>query len=252
MKVLVTRPEPAGTELCELIKKVGGLALHHPLIRLSPTKPSLALCETIQSADIIIAVSPAAVSHTHQTLVEYGITWPTNRIYLGVGQKTAHDLSNYSERNVHYPPVSDSENLLNLPELKHVSEKKIVILRGNGGRELIFQQLTQRGAKVSYLEVYRRTLIPISPNDIDKWQSAALETIIVTSGEQLDYLIAQSPQPVAFWFTQLTLLVPSERIAKLAKTHGFKNVITTQGASNSTLFAALQRLETGLKHDEQK
>ncbi|MCL9777525.1 uroporphyrinogen-III synthase [Vibrio methylphosphonaticus] len=252
MKVLVTRPGTQGVELCELIKKVGGTALHHPLIDIIPCKPNGNFIHQIQNADIIIAVSQHAVINAHHTLLESGSTWPANRIYLGVGQKTAHELSNTCKQNVHYPTTSDSENLLKLPELMDISGKTIIILRGNGGRELIHQQLTHRGAKVRYLEVYQRQFIPISSNDLDKWQSLTLETIIVTSGEQLDYLIAQTPEPARAWLTQLTLLVPSERIAKFAKMHEFRNVITTKGASNSTILAALQRLDTGLKHDEQK
>ncbi|MGF1751680.1 uroporphyrinogen-III synthase [Vibrio cionasavignyae] len=252
MKVLVTRPGAQGVELCELIKNMGGTALHHPLIDIIPCKPNGNFSRQLQDADIIIAVSQHAVINAHHILLESGATWPVNRIYLGVGQKTAHELSNTCKQNVHYPTTSDSEHLLNLPELKDVSGKTIVILRGNGGRELIHQQLTQRGANVLYLEVYQRQFIPISSNNVDEWQSLSLENIIVTSGEQLDYLIAQTPEPAYAWLTQLTLLVPSERIAKFATMHEFRNVITTKGASNPTILAALQRLDTGLKHDEQE
>lgn len=91
--------------------------------------------------------------------------WPISPLYLGVGQKTAHVLSKACKQKVNYPQVSDSEHLLKLTELNGVENKSILILRGNGGRELIRDSLLNRGAQVSYCETYRREYIPISDHN---------------------------------------------------------------------------------------
>ncbi len=177
---------------------------------------------------------------------------PNHAIYLGVGQKTAHELSKLVQQNVHYPPVSDSEHLLAMPELVGVAGKRVVILRGNGGRELIFDELTKRGAHVHYLQLYQRQYRAVESAAIEQWQQAQIDTMVITSAEQLDHLVAAMPESQQAWLKQQWLLVPSERIAKQAIAQGFNNVTNSQGASNSTLFAALQRLKTGLNNDEQK
>ncbi len=70
--------------------------------------------------------------------------------------KTAHYLSKCTQQKVHYPEVSDSEHLLRLPALQNVEQQQVLILRGNGGRELIKDALVRRGAKVHYSETYKR------------------------------------------------------------------------------------------------
>ncbi|MGR5221079.1 uroporphyrinogen-III synthase [Vibrio parahaemolyticus] len=252
MRVLVTRPESQGAELCNLIRQMGGYALHHPLINIDYDLPLPFTNDHLLHADIIIAVSQYAVQGLRQRIDNQQLIIPKPCIYLGVGQKTAHELSKLVQQNVNYPAVSDSEHLLALPELVNVANKHVIILRGNGGRELIHEQLTKLGADVEYFEVYRRCYQPLNGDAIAAWRRAQLDTIVVTSGEQLEYLLSQVPESEQTWLRQHTLLVPSERIATLAMTQGFHNVINTRGASNSTLFAALQRLETGLNNDEQK
>lgn len=56
--------------------------------------------------------------------------------------------------NIHYPLDREiSEVLLQLPELQNIAGKRALILRGNGGRELIGETLTARGADVGFVNV---------------------------------------------------------------------------------------------------
>ncbi|GMQ48033.1 uroporphyrinogen-III synthase [Vibrio sp. 10N] len=252
MRVLVTRPESQGTELCTLIENVGGYALHYPLIDIQFSALDSSHLTQLRQADIVIAVSQYAVYGLSLHFSTHPDGTPNHAIYLGVGQKTAHELSKLVQQNVHYPSVSDSEHLLALPELEDVVGKRIVILRGNGGRELIFDELTKRGAHVHYLQLYQRQYRPVEPAAIHQWQQAKIDTMVVTSAEQLAHLVSVMPEAQHTWLKQQRLLVPSERIAKQAIAQGFNNVTNSQGASNPTLFAALQRLKTGLNNDEQK
>jgi uroporphyrinogen-III synthase len=252
MRVLVTRPETQGIELCALIEKMEGYALHYPLIDIHLTSLNLSQLNELRCADIVIAVSQYAVHGLAKPLSTHPDSMPNHAIYLGVGQKTAHELSKLVQQNVHYPSVSDSEHLLAMPELVGVAGKRVVILRGNGGRELIFDELTKRGAHVHYLQLYQRQYRAVESAAIEQWQQAQIDTMVVTSAEQLDHLVAAMPESQQAWLKQQWLLVPSERIAKQAIAQGFNNVTNSQGASNSTLFAALQRLKTGLNNDEQK
>ncbi|CAH1539476.1 Uroporphyrinogen-III synthase [Vibrio rotiferianus] len=241
MTVLVTRPGEQGMALCSLLERHGKTAIHHPLIDIIADLSDTQLSKYIESAQIIIAVSQHAVQCAEQILRNHAKSWSKQAIYLAVGQKTAHYLSKCTQQKVHYPQVSDSEHLLQLPELDNVDKQTVLILRGNGGRELIKDALVRRGAKVHYCETYKREFIPFDPvSCVSQWKTQQINQIIITSGEQLDYLCRQlSPEQLA-WLNQQELYIPSQRIADIAIQRGFTQVRCTGSASNQELLAALQ------------
>ncbi len=241
MTVLVTRPGEQGVQLCSLLERHGISAYHHPLIDIVADLTQPQLSAHLNNAQIIIAVSRHAVQCAQQILSNNGTSWPKHAIYLAVGQKTAHYLSKYTQQKVHYPQVSDSEHLLRLPVLNNVKQQTILILRGNGGRELIKDALVRRGAKVHYSETYKREFIPFDPvSCVSLWKAKQINQIIVTSSEQLDYLCSQLTSEQLAWLKQQELYIPSQRIADIAIQKGFTQVRCTGSASNQELLAALQ------------
>lgn len=66
---------------------------------------------------------------------------------FAIGRTTALALHTVSGQHIHYPLDREiSEVLLQLPELQNIAGKNALILRGNGGRELLGATLTERGA----------------------------------------------------------------------------------------------------------
>lgn len=241
MAVLVTRPASSGQQLCQQLVQAGVTAIHHPLLTILPGRELDRLLPLIKKADLIIAVSQYAAHFADQTLAETQHHWPTDVIYLAVGQKTAHVFSKATQQKVHYPQYSDSEHLLQLPQLEQVQNKTILILRGNGGRDLIHDTLAQRGGHVHYLEAYQRQLQPFNAKtSVMDWQSRHIDTVIVTSAEQLQFLFSQLPTKEQQWLLKQRLLVPSARICVLAHQLGFRHVINMDSASNNDIMKTLQ------------
>ncbi|MDW6002570.1 uroporphyrinogen-III synthase [Vibrio mangrovi] len=240
MSVLVTRPGKPGKALCRQLENVGIQAIHHPLIRFHPGMELHQLPTRLQQCDLVIAVSQQAVHYSQEYLHQHALQWPSDIRYLAIGQKTAQLLSNFTQQAVNYPPVSDSENFLSLPELHSPAGLRIEILRGNGGRELIAQQLKSLGALVNYCEVYQREMLPFDGRiAVSDWQKAAIDCIIMTSEQQLRFFLTQISEHDSQWLLNQTLFVPSERIAHYARSQGIKNIIAVGSASNSDLMAAL-------------
>ncbi|MDN3608759.1 uroporphyrinogen-III synthase [Vibrio ostreicida] len=243
MTVLVTRPDSQGDSLCQQLNQLGIRAFHHPLIDIKPGKSLPGLANKIHHYDFIIAVSQHAVTISQQ---ELATNWPKSATYLAIGQKTAHILGKLSQQKVHYPDVSDSEHLLDLNILKHVKNKKVVILRGNGGRELISDTLNARGAQVSYLEVYQRTNVAFdSDRLVPYWKDNNIQKLVITSSDQLRYFVSQLTTEQSDWVFRLHLYVPSQRIAQHAHSLGFVHITNTNSAANKDLLAILQSKETG-------
>ncbi len=247
MAVLVTRPGKQGISLCHQLAEHGIKAVHHPLITIQAGEQLSSLLHQLPLADIVIAVSQHTVEFAHQALTQTQLKWPITATYLAVGQKSAQFLSKSIQQKVHYPEISDSENLLNLPQLQNVFGKRILILRGNGGRELIFDTLSERGAKVEYCEVYKRENLAFhSEITVPFWQDSQIDQLIITSSGQLSFFIEQIAPQYRNWIFQLVLYVPSERIAIEARRVGFHTVVNTGSASNQDLLASLAK-ETGRK-----
>ncbi len=247
MSVLVIRPEEQGRELCHQLKDAGIEALLHPMIDLIPLNPAEELFSMPSGqgkADRVIAISQHAVAFTDQLLRQRKQSWPERTRYLAIGQKTAQHLSKLTKQQVNYPKVSDSEHLLKDPLLAAVSGLNIIILRGKGGRELLANQLSSKGANVIYRDVYRRELRPFDAEScVPLWQSKQVNRLVVTSYEQLELFVSQLPKHFHDWLFALSIYIPSERIARLAQDMGFKTTITVGSASNSDLVAALQPKE---------
>ncbi|EGU36208.1 uroporphyrinogen-III synthase [Vibrio ichthyoenteri ATCC 700023] len=251
MTVLVTRPGEQGKALCHQLQLHGVKALHHPLITIQAGEHLSSLPLQLRDIDIVIAVSQHAVKFARRVLTDQQVDWPQSITYLAVGQKTAHYLGKAVQQNVNYPEVSDSEHLLSMPQLNDIVGKRILILRGNGGRELIFDTLIQRQAQVEYCEVYKRENLAFrSELTVPLWQDNQVDRLVITSSGQLNFFIQQTMPQYQSWLQQLTLFVPSERIANEARRFGFHSVVNTGSASNQDLLATLWPNKQDENHDK--
>ena len=106
-----------------------------------------------------------------------------------------------------------------------------MIFRGDGGRELLGDTLSARGAIVEYVTCYRRSK-PVL--DAGEWLNAHPDAMLVTSSEALAHL-RQIAQPALY---TTPLFVPHPRIAELARRQGWMQVYLT-GAGDEGLLSGL-------------
>ncbi|MGF1683052.1 uroporphyrinogen-III synthase [Photobacterium minamisatsumaniensis] len=255
MTVLITRPAPDCHQLVQQLDAAGISAIAQPLLEIKPGQQLEQLISQLQQLkkdDFLIAVSVNAVNLAHNYLMSVGASWPKNVHYIAVGHKTAEMLKSRTEQPVRSPTERcDSEGLLALPELSDVNGKRILILRGNGGRELIYHTLQQRGANVSYCATYQRCWIPLDGQALcQQWQQRHVSKMVITSGEQLSHLAQLVPDNAKAWFYQCHLFVPSQRIANQAKKLGFTTISTVGSAANGPLFTTLRKIGTMGKSDD--
>ncbi|MFO7641606.1 MAG: uroporphyrinogen-III synthase, partial [Candidatus Competibacteraceae bacterium] len=79
-----------------------------------------------------------------------------------------------------------SEALLALPRFQRVTGQRIVIVRGEGGRDLLATTLAARGGRVVSAKVYRRERPAITPAPLLKrWEKGEIGAVVVTSNESL-------------------------------------------------------------------
>lgn len=237
LSILITRPKADGLKLQHMLQADGIAALCQPLIDIKPGRQLTQLSQQLNQADIVIAVSKHAVLHAAHQL---GQQWPKAARYIAVGHATQKVWQQQLSANITAPAEHSSEGLLALPQLEHVAGKRIVILRGQSGRELLAQQLCQRGATVSYCECYQRQLITLNSSQlVPYWQQQNIAFLVVTSGEQLSHLISLCQNDYLPWLYSTWLITVSERIAAQARNAGFSKISISDGASNAALKTTL-------------
>ncbi len=251
LKIVVTRPAHQAQNLCARIEAAGGRALLFPVIEIAETEDKQALTDCIKRLDEIdtaVFVSANAVNKAlPQILAEREL--PARLKLAAVGQSTARALAAQGVQPALVPDKQfNSEGLLALDALQAhaIRGRQLVIFRGEGGRELLADTLKQRGAQVSYVNVYRRVKprvnfseFPwISQEENPKAAGNGVDIIIVTSGEGLENLFDLLRSPA--WLLRKKLLVISERMRALAQSLGVKTPpVVASRASDAGLFEAL-------------
>lgn len=246
VKVLVTRPEDQQQQLIKLIEREGGEAVSFPTIDIVPTEQQQHLHSVLRALDrynIAIFISPNAAHFVFDSLAGLGLALPDSLLLACVGKGCTRSVEQHGH-TVHAIPVSGigSEGLLQHELLQSVDDKRIVIFRGNGGRELLANSLRERGAKVEYCECYRRKMPDVDPSPlITQWRSGEIDVVTITSSQALQNLrtlIGDEGAPLLY---ATPLIALSHRIAEAATAMGCTNVLVTDDTSDIAIVDAIKQ-----------
>jgi len=218
-RILVTRPAHQAHNLCALIVASGGIPIVFPVIDIQPITDNAALAQcSLNNYDLAIFISANAVQYALPILLEQE-KLPTHLQLAAVGKSTAKAMTVLGCAPQLVPAQQfNSEGLLMLPELQEMQGKRVVIFRGEGGRELLAQTLRERGAELDYVNVYCRRL-PVIDKQKHSWlANGAIDNIILTSGEGLQNLRQLLENPS--WLAEKNWVVMSERLVKQLRQAG--------------------------------
>lgn len=248
LRVLVTRPVGQADALCDRLTAAGARVRRVPVldIRFLDEEPAVqAGLDQLDQADLLVFTSVNAVEGLKRALARGAWVWPPKGPEIAaIGAATAQRLE-AEGMSVTVRPMApyNSEGLLAHPRLHQVGEQRVVLIAGISGRELIAETLTERGAQVSKLEVYRRE----RPQNLGASLTAEFsvkppEVVLVTSVDGLDSLVESTPLEQREALLKLGVVTVSSRVARAAKDRGFSaGVLVADEASDEALVAALQR-----------
>lgn len=243
--VLVTRPADQAEPLVQLIERAGGRAWRFPVLEiLDPIdgRALLAVIDRLDDFDLAIFISPNAV-HKAMNVIRARRTLPAGMRLAAVGRGSAKALGHFGVRDVIAPSGKfDSEALLALPELAAMSGRRVLILRGDGGRELLAETLRARGAEVEVAECYRRGRPQTDTAPLLRTMARGeLDIVTVTSIQSLRNLYDLVGKLGQQWLVKTPIVVVSERMALACREFGFKQPpIVAAEASDAAILAALE------------
>ena len=222
MAVWVTRTEPGASTLAAALGAAGHAVLKAPVLEIRPRS-----FEPVRgSFDIGLFLSVHAVRFAAAEVAG------EVQALFAVGSRTRSALL---ERgfDARVPDIETGEGLLET--LADVAGKRILIVTGTGGRNLLADGLQDRGASVTRLDVYLR--YPLTPV-VD---SGTVHLIVASSGDGLRQ--AERVWSAAGGDPGIPLLTPSARVAALGAELGFRSVHDCGGASPQAVLRTLERFE---------
>ena len=243
--VLVTRPEHQAAHLCQLIEAEGGAAVRYPALVIKPRPDRAAVRAAIGPADrydLVVFVSANAVRYGADILDQR-----RDVPVAAIGQATAAALNAAGYRVSLMPEEgADSESLLAMPQLAHMSGQRVLIVRGTGGRELLQEVMTARGAQVQFAEVYvRETAYPSMERKAEVeelWRQGGISVYTATSVELLEALIGIVTPRCRELIHSTALLTGSQRVAQAAARLGLGSpLVLADSPEDAALVGALVR-----------
>jgi uroporphyrinogen-III synthase len=239
MIVWITRSQPGADRQAQLLRAHGHRALVAPVVEISRISTPI-LSGTPRSS-----VPPAQfeaftdILFLSEHAVEFGVgqlpddlDYSSVRVFA-VGSNTAARLAEAGLTAV-TPGIASSEGLLAMPELADVSGRVVLMIKGEGGRDVLAAGLEARGARVHRLEVYSRQAIGAADVDV-----SSVDAIAVSSGDGFEFT-------ARLWFaadgrSDVPVFAPSQRVAAIGERLGFSKVYDCAGADADAL---LRRLTT--------
>ena len=239
----MTRPRAQAARLAAWIAEQEGEPVLFPLLEIAPVEDPAPLQAAIAHLDaysLAVFVSPNAVAFSvPASLASW--RWPAALQAVAIGQSTVDLLASHGIENTLAPRERfDSEAVLELPGLQspRVAGKRVLIFRGNGGRELVADTLRARGARVDCVCCYQRS----APADAAPLQAllhaGELDALTVSSSEGLRNLVDLLDGAARERLRRTPVFGPHQRIAEVAGGLGLERVILT-GPADAGILAAL-------------
>jgi uroporphyrinogen-III synthase len=239
LKIVVTRPRDQAAQLAQSIEQAGGVPLLFPLLDITAVQDTEVLYEQIARLvqfSLAIFISPNAVHYGVSAIRAVGTLPPSLKIAT-VGQGSAKALRELGIAQVIAPTERfDSEGLLALPQLHNVAGWRVMIFRGDGGREVLGDTLKARGAIVEYATCYQRSKPQL---DAGVLLDDLPDVITVTSSEALNYLWQMLDSESQTALSATPLFVPHARIAERARQQGWQQVVLTESGDEGMVTALI-------------
>ncbi|CAD5372358.1 Uroporphyrinogen-III synthase [Rubrivivax sp. A210] len=233
MRLIVTRPAEQAARWVLELRSLGVDAQPLPLLAIAPLADASPLrqgWQDLAGCALAMFVSANAVQHFCAARPD-GLAWPAGTLAgsTGPGTSAALRAAGVPEANLVEPaadaPAFDSEALWARLAARDWAGRRVLIVRGEDGRDWLAETLRVRGAEPRFLAAYRR-LAPVPDAAGAALLQAALaaprdHAWLLSSSEAVQHLLQLAPG--ADWSASLALAT-HPRIAATARGAGFGRV----------------------------
>jgi len=249
--VLITRVLAQSQGLKQAVELQGGRAYLFPAleIELTPAGQLQAVLGKADIGDILIFVSINAVAGVFNEISPV-LRQRLSEFRIGaVGVRTCQSLQSEG-LDVVIQPAADqqnSEGLLQHSALQALNGQRIWIVRGQSGRDLLRDQLQNRGAEVRYIQAYQRSVpanYDVKPVLI-ALESGQIQIVMLTSYGMFSNLLQMLGEQAIPLLQSTRLIVPGQRVAKKIHSEYDFNIGVADNASDPAMLACAAKEKLG-------
>lgn len=230
MKIVVTRPRGQQHGMMQALAQAGYVAIHQPALAIQPLDVDDAMRRRLMDLDLyhaVFFVSANAAKFGLAAMADVWPQWPVGIHWLAVGEGTARVLR--GEGMIPEVPQQgfNSEAVLALPCLQQIEDQRILICRGQHGREWLANALRARGANVDVLPLYRRDPLP--------WQGPSdAAGVLITSCEGAAVVAPLLAK-------ESVVIAAGQRVATAVKEYHQGQVVAAKSAHDGDMLMALKQ-----------
>ena len=233
--LISSRPQGANVQLSDDLKNSEIKLLSFPLTEIHPLNNYQifdGVIENIKTYQHIIFISTNAVHFFLERVKKLSLQIPKNLIFSSIGPTTKLLLQKKLSVDVHSPiKTFDSEHLLKEKIYNNVEGQKILIIRGEGGRETLKNALEEKGATVNYGECYLRKYVDIDLNQLkNDLVNYHHQFFLFSSTNSAKHFINQLSNVDSRWLQNIKIIVTIKKLrgflVKLLRIFLFVTILT--------------------------
>lgn len=246
VRAILTRPRHQCHELIDLLAQRGVDARCLPVIEIKAprdTAPAIEALGNLTQFDLVIFTSANAVAGAldlnpdlpkRAGLPEVATVGPaTRRALEGAGISVAITPSG----------EFSSEALLRHPRLDpaNLRGKRVLIVKGAGGRALLADTLKTAGADIDSVDVYQRSRPEVRISELLGEPLTNFDLIVLTSGTAIEHLLDIASEAETRRILAMPMVVSSGRIASIVRKHGARRPpLVAEGPGDQALVRAVE------------
>lgn len=250
--ILVTRPAHQADKLCRLIEQSGGVPVSFPTLEIVGLDSEFTGSDSAQNSgpsqlprltdyQWLIFTSANAVNFAMKA--NGGKIAEFTQVQIAAIGKATQNALNAAGIPVALTPGRgmDSESLLAEPLMQAVNVigAKILIVKGQGGRDELAKVLHERGCRVDFWEVYKRVMPDTDCSGLKRLLDRdKLDAIVITSSESLRNLVSMAGENDNNNLVKIPLIVISNRIKQFAAELGFARIKVAESPADEAILEA--------------
>ncbi|HEX4235224.1 MAG TPA: uroporphyrinogen-III synthase [Caldimonas sp.] len=250
LRVLVTRPAAQAAVWVDRLRQRGIDAEALPLIEIAATDdvaPLDAAWQALATFRLVVFVSANAVEQFFAVRPE-GATWPEGVDAGAPGAGTAEALraAGCPQAAIVSPPADagqfDSEALWDRLHGRDWNNARVLVVRGDGGRDWLAERLVERGARVEMIGAYRRVAPTFAGAARERLEAAAESADVVWLFSSSEAIANLARAAGSDRWRSARAIATHPRIAARARALGF-GVVREAGAAIDAVVACIQSIE---------